>query len=58
MFKENPKIILKDKLEMFLNGVKLRYDLPNGLYRIYENSGKFIGIGEIHNNLLKRDVII
>lgn len=45
-------------MELFLNGVKLKSNLPDGMYRVYEKTGKFIGIGEIRNNSLKRDVII
>lgn len=47
----------KRKLELFLNGVQLTYDLKDGLYRIYSNS-KFIGLGTVKNKLLKRDIVI
>lgn len=58
IFNKNSEIILSEKkLQLFLNGVKLTYNNPNGVYRIYcEN--KFIGLGVIENNLLKRDVVI
>ena len=46
------------KLQLFLNGVKLTYVLPDGLYKIYDNANTFIGIGVIENKLLKRDIII
>ena len=45
------------KLELFLNGVQLTYELKDGVYRIYNNN-KFIGLGIIKNKLLKRDVVI
>ena len=45
------------KLNLFLNGVKLTWNLDNGIYKIY-NKNRFIGIGIIENNLLKRDIII
>lgn len=45
------------KLELFLNGVMLTYNLKDGVYRIY-NDGKFIGIGTLQNKLLKRDIVI
>ena len=58
VFKEKDKINLDNKkLEMFLNGVKLTYNLPNSIYRIYNNE-QFIGIGVIENKLLKRDIVI
>ena len=57
-FKEKKEIILdKKKTEVFLNGVKLQYELSDDLYRIY-NEHEFLGIGIINNNLLKRDVVI
>ena len=45
------------KLQLFLNGVQLTWNLENGIYRIYCDN-KFIGIGTIKNNLLKRDIIL
>ena len=45
------------KLQLFLNGVQLTWDLEDGIYRIYCDN-KFIGIGTIKNNLLKRDIIL
>lgn len=46
------------KLELFLNGVKLTYELNEGLYRIYDSKNDFIGIGSIQNNLLKREICL
>ena len=58
IFIENEKMDLNErKLELFLNGVMLTYEQPDGIYRIY-NKNKFIGLGIVKNNLLKRDVII
>lgn len=45
------------KLELFLNGVKLTYEVEDGIYRIYNNS-KFVGTGIVSNHLLKRDIIL
>ena len=44
-------------LFIFLNGVKLTYKLNDGIYRIY-NSDKFIGLGIVENELLKRDIVL
>ena len=53
------KIILnKRKEELFLNGVKLTFEYPDGLYNIYSIDNKYIGIGIVENNLLKRDVVL
>lgn len=63
LFKNKDKIELDNKkLEMFLNGVKLKLNgittnNTNDIYRIYNNN-KFIGIGVIEYNLLKRDIVI
>lgn len=58
IFMDKPKIDLNDrKKELFLNGVRLTFEEPNDIYRIYNNN-IFIGLGTIENNLLKRDVII
>lgn len=58
VFKNKSTIKLDSKkLELFLNGVKLTYNLPQDIYRIYSNN-QFIGIGIIENKLLKRDIVI
>ena len=59
LFKDRERIILdNNKLAYFLNGVKLTQKLPDGIYRIYDEKYKFIGIGVLTNNLLKRDIIV
>lgn len=58
IFKDKPKLQLNErKKELFLNGVRLTFEKPNDIYRIYNNN-QFIGLGIIENNLLKRDVIV
>lgn len=58
LFEENQIINLEDrKLELLLNGVRLTQKKEDGIYRIYNNR-KFIGIGVIKNQLLKRDIIL
>lgn len=58
-FKEKPQITLTNqKLSLFLNGVQLTRKEQDEIYRIYNENEKFIGIGIIKNNLLKRDIII
>ena len=57
-FRQNKNINLNEKkLKLFLNGVKLTWLLPDGVYKIYNNE-HFIGIGTVKNNLLKRDIIL
>lgn len=57
-FENKEQIELNDKeLELFLNGVKLSKEKQNDIYRIYNNN-KFIGLGIIEDNKLKRDIII
>lgn len=58
IFKDKQRIELNErKKELFLNGVRLTFEKPNDIYRIYNND-KFIGLGMINDNLLKRDVIV
>lgn len=56
IFRALPKINLdiREK-ELFLNGVKLKFNLEDGLYNIY--SEKYIGLGIVEKGLLKRDVV-
>ena len=58
LFKDLENIELNErKLQLFFNGVKLSFDLEDGLYKIYSNQ-QFIGIGILKDHLLKRDIII
>ncbi len=58
IFSDNLKLNISDrKLELFLNGVQLTYELEDGLYRVYNNN-VFIGLGIINKKLLKRDIVI
>ncbi len=43
-------------LAKFINGVKLKTNKKDGIYKIYNN--KFIGLGIVKNYLLKRDIVI
>lgn len=58
-FFEKNKIIELTKKEnaSFLNGVQLKKEEENGLYRIYSQNC-FVGLGIITNRYLKRDVIV
>ena len=58
LFKDLKNIDLNEKkLQLFLNGVKLSFNLKDGIYKIYSNQ-QFIGIGVLKNNILKRDIIM
>ena len=58
LFKDLEMIELNEKkLQLFLNGVKLSFDLKGGIYKIYHNQ-QFIGIGIVKDHLLKRDTVI
>ena len=49
--------LTKKELNIFLNGGKLTKILENDIYNIYVKE-KYIGIGRIENNNLKRDIVI
>ena len=51
-------IVTENRLKHFLNGVKLTFNLKDGLYKIYDENKNFIGIGSVKNNLLKREIIL
>lgn len=58
LFENNEKIDLDaNKLRLFLNGVRLTVKIEEGIYKIYSDN-KFIGIGTVKDNLLKRDIIV
>lgn len=50
--------IPENRIKHFINGVKLSYNLEDDIYKIYDKNKKFIGIGSIKNNLLKREIIL
>ena len=50
------KIELKKDVDKLLNGIKLRYELPDGYYNLYTDH--YIGIGKIEDNFLKREIIL
>ncbi len=59
VFSEKKSITIDEsRLNHFLNGVKLFFNLEDGLYKIYDQKNKFIGIGSLKNHLLKRKIIL
>ena len=57
-FKNAPSITLDEKrIKLFLNGVRLTFNLDDGIYKIYYNKS-FVGTGIVNSKLLKRDIII
>lgn len=58
-FEKSQNIILdENKMKLLINGVQLSYNLQDGIYKIYNSENKFIGLGTVKNQLLKRDIII
>ena len=58
LFNKNKEIELNDrKIQLFINGVRLSFYIPDGIYRIYNNQA-FIGIGIVDKGLLKRDIVV
>lgn len=59
LLEKNETIKLDNKqLNLFLNGVKLNKNLPDGVYKVTNEENIFIGTGEIKNKTLKRDIIL
>lgn len=57
-YKLNKIKLNKRKEELYLNGVRLTFELEDGIYNIYNQDNKYIGLGKVQNKLLKRDVYI
>ena len=58
IFKTNGRIELEGKiLSNYLNGVQVKQDCADGMYRIYVKN-KFIGLGLVKDKKLKRDLVI
>lgn len=58
IFKDKTTKELSSKdLELFLNGVKINCNLEDGSYKVYSNN-RFIGIGEVKDKKIKRDIIV
>ena len=58
LFENYPKVEVEEKrIQHFLNGVKITVNKPDGVYRVYSQE-KFVGVGIVANNLLKRDIIL
>lgn len=56
LFKNNASIKLTEQeMSQFLNGVRLARKEVDGIYRIYDQTGKFVGLGENKERKLKRD---
>lgn len=50
------EIDVKNNLKELLNGMKIQCIRPDGLYKLYAD--RFIGIGKIEKNYLKREIIL
>lgn len=58
-FQEKSKIQLNEKkITLFRNGVLLTRNEEDGIYRIYHEKEIFIGIGQIKDHKLKREIVI
>ena len=59
IYGNNSYIILDNKkLELLYNGVKLKSNIVDDLYRIYDEENKFIGIASVQDGYLKREIYI
>lgn len=57
-FSSSESIILNNvQLKKFFNGVKLPFNLNDGNFKIYDENGNFIGIGNLSNGNLKRKIL-
>lgn len=58
-FKDKNSVVLSmDKMIRFLNGVKIFMNVEDGIYKVYDKNGDFVGIGVAKEGKLKRDIVI
>lgn len=58
-FKDKKSVVLSmDKMIRFLNGVKIFMNVEDGIYKVYDKNGDFVGIGVAKEGKLKRDIVI
>lgn len=59
VLKDKPSYILTDKETIqFLNGIKLKKNIQDGICRVYSIDNEFIGTAEVEDGFLKRDIVI
>lgn len=54
--RDNYIVLDEKKLKLLYNGVKLKNNKENGLYRIYDEQKNFIGIAKLEVGYLKREI--
>ena len=56
MFDEYPEILLNQKqVRSITNGIAMTYSGNEGLYRVYDENGRFLCIGRIRDGKLKSE---
>ncbi len=59
VLKDKPSYILTDKETIqFLNGIKLKKNIQDGICRVYSIDNEFIGTAEVEDGFLKRDIVM
>lgn len=57
LYKDSKKVNLnEDEYERFLNGIKINFEAPSGVVRVYQEL-RYKGIGKVENNLLSRFIV-
>lgn len=58
-FKEKCKVSFDDfLLRRFVNGVKVKVDVVDGVCRVYNADGDFVGVGVVNDGWIKRDIVV
>ncbi len=58
-FEKYPTIYLEEQeIQKLLNGIKLQKNVENGLYQIKNENERFLGVGIVTNNMLKRKLML
>ena len=57
-FEKKESIFFNDyNLNRFINGVKIKTNLNDGVCKIYNEIGKFVGVGIVEGGFVKRDIV-
>ncbi len=55
LYQDKKAILLENrKMQLLLNGVKLKVEKPDGIYRINTKESKFIGLGKVQERIFKK----
>lgn len=58
LLKKDTIILEENEIDKYFNGVKIKRNIENDVYQIYNKKLEYLGTGIVNNNYLKRDIVI